>query len=383
MNEQVGDSKISSSAAQHRLMLQRLQHSQLQNALIRHKTQRFLALKLLRRSVELRRQLSHAQTAASSGAGGFARPTPAPPLDPGVKALIEKLTEIADILPRYSDDELGQPKQRTLRKRGDRTSEQQRAVAGFPSEEHATEGKASLAATTTTGGSTSESVSLGHPGNRSHKEAEDDSMGGEETQAAVGGSPGLSAPSNEDYTDPEEEDDLILNQQLRELDSNMNTMFQDLEKKVAKMDGSKEPESSKEEEDAEKKVKQEHRQKERAALVAQLEGLSRDGLTRRPKWRWIAEGIDDPDPDRVLKGKHLWKAATLLIVVFYVRPKRALMQRKARWDKTKLSKNTTRYHTVRTVCRKSRFGGLMCVWEQYRVHTSTRVPTHQYYLDTG
>ncbi|CAM9672517.1 unnamed protein product [Pylaiella littoralis] len=128
--------------------------------------------------------------------------------------------------------------------------------------------------------------------------------------------------------DPAEEDE-ILGEQLRSLDSSMNTMFQDLEKKV-KTDGNRNLESSKEEKEAEKVREEEHRQKEKAALMAQLEGLSGGGLHRRPKWRWIAEGIDDPHPDRVLKGKYLWKAATLLIIVFYVRPKMTLMQRKAR-----------------------------------------------------
>ncbi|CAM9213605.1 unnamed protein product [Ectocarpus sp. 12 AP-2014] len=141
----------------------------------------------------------------------------------------------------------------------------------------------------------------------------------------------------EDYMDLAEEDD-VLGQQLRELDSNMSTMFQNLENNVGK-DGKKDSdlfknadaqENRSKEEDAEKKREEQDRQKERAALLAQLKGLSGGGLTRRPKWRWIAEGVHDPPPDRVLKGRHLWKAAALLIIVFFVRPKRTLMQRKAR-----------------------------------------------------
>ncbi|CAM9213125.1 unnamed protein product [Ectocarpus sp. 4 AP-2014] len=146
-----------------------------------------------------------------------------------------------------------------------------------------------------------------------------------------------SALKEEEYMDLEEEDD-ILGQQLRELDSNMSTMFQNLEKNVGK-DGKKDSdlfknanaqENRSKEEDVEKKRGEQDRQKERAALLAQLKGLSDGGLTRRPKWRWIAEGVHDPPPDRVLKGRHLWKAAALLIIVFFVRPKRTLMQRKAR-----------------------------------------------------
>ncbi|CAM9187048.1 unnamed protein product [Ectocarpus fasciculatus] len=145
------------------------------------------------------------------------------------------------------------------------------------------------------------------------------------------------SPKGEDYMGLAEEDD-VLGQQLRELDSNMSTMFQNLENNVGK-DGIKDSELFKnpdaqekrsKEEDAEKKRDEQDRQKERAALLAQLKGLSDGGLTRRPKWRWIAEGVHDPPPDRVLKGRHLWKAAALLIIVFFVRPKRTLMQRKAR-----------------------------------------------------
>lgn len=343
MNEEIGHPMPSSLLAKggenritpdEEVILRHLQHSQLQNALVRHKAQRFLALRALGRSVELRRQLSHAQTAASSAAGGVARPT-APPLDPSVKALIEKLTDIAEILPGYcGDQQLGQPIQRTLYGGGEPKNEQQRAAAGYPSRAHATEGNASLVASTTaTETPASESEMTGHLGDDTHTgEGHRSRMGGGEIEAAVEGSQDPSAQLNEEYMNPAEEEedgDVILGQQLRELDSNMNTMFQDFEKKVIQKDGGKDPEFSKEQEE-EKKQEDENRQKERAALLVQLEELSGGGLTRRPKWRWIEEGIDDPHPDRVLKGKHLWKAATMLIIVFYVRPRRALMQRKAR-----------------------------------------------------
>lgn len=161
---------------------------------------------------------------------------------------------------------------------------------------------------------------------------------GEEVDMAVrGAQQDPSALKEEEYMDLAEEDD-ILGQQLRELDSNMSKMFQNLESNVGK-DGKRDSdlfknadaqENHSKEEDVEKKRKEQDRQKERAALLAQLKGLSDGGLTRRPKWRWIAEGVHDPPPDRVLKGRHLWKAAALLIIVFFVRPKRTLMQRKAR-----------------------------------------------------
>ncbi|CAM9502130.1 unnamed protein product, partial [Hapterophycus canaliculatus] len=141
----------------------------------------------------------------------------------------------------------------------------------------------------------------------------------------------------EDILGPSEDED-ALGQQLRELDSDMNTMFQDLEKEAKGC--SKDPdlhgktnsqeENLSEEEKRGKQRQEEERQKERAALLLQLEGLSGGQNVRRPKWRWIADGVDNPHPDRVLKGKHLWKAMALLIIVFFVRPRRTLMQRKAR-----------------------------------------------------
>lgn len=335
--DQLGDSIPFS--AQHAVMLRRLQRSRLQNALIRHKAERFVALKALRQSCQLRRQLAHAQAAASSVAGGWStNPTPPPPLDPSVKALIEKLTEIADILPSAHKGEqtlLGQPRQGVPSGWGEPNDQQHlpRAYA-----QNAVQGNASRAVTTrepdaSQGPSIGDDVSNQLDSDVHH--AED----GEEVDMTVRGAQHDASVSlkEEDYMDLAEEDD-VLGQQLRELDSNMSTMFQNLEKNVGK-DGSKDSELFKnadaqenrsKEEDAEKKREEQDRQKERAALLVQLKGLSDGGLTRRPKWRWIAEGVHDPPPDRVLKGKHLWKAAALLIIVFFVRPKRTLMQRKAR-----------------------------------------------------
>eukprot|EP00752_Nemacystus_decipiens_P010159 g9052.t1 len=162
---------------------------------------------------------------------------------------------------------------------------------------------------------------------------DDDGFGDEEMDTAVGGSLGPS--SNDDFMGAAEEDD-AMTQQLRELGSDMNTVFQDLEKKgkkgkdgdLSKKAGASENLSK--EKDEERKREEDRRERERAALLAQLEGLSGGGHTRRPLWRWIADGVHDPHPDRVLKGKQLWKAAALLVIVFFVRPKMTLMQRKAR-----------------------------------------------------
>lgn len=337
-------------------MLRRLHHGQLQNALIRHKTQRFVALKTLHRSAALRRQLSLARAAASSGVIGASSTIP-PPLDPSVKALIEKLTELAEIIPYgHSGDQPGRSAQHAFYEGGDSNTEQQSTqAAGYTSRaraQNASDGKTPLASTT----ATERAASRGLPDGMSKDEAiggwtergptgslsatneaedDEDEFGGEEMDT-VGGSLGPRVPSNEDFMGSTEEDD-ILTQQLRELDSNMSTVFQDLEKKskgkdseLSKKAGGASENLSKEE-DEERKREEDTRQKERAALLAQLEGLSGGGHTRRPLWRWIAEGVDDPHPDRVLKGKQLWKAAALLVIVFFVRPKRTLMQRKARY----------------------------------------------------
>ena len=353
------------SSAQHALILRRLRHSQLQNALIKHKAQRFVALRTLHRSAELRRQLSQARAAAASSAAGGANSAIPPPLDPSVKALIEKLTELAEVIPYgYSGDQHGRsPAQRVFYQGGNLDVEdhqQQNAeAAGYQPRarvQNATDGKTLAAAATAAEqaaprGPPAELNKDGGASNRGWEEREptgsvsatnepddedNDAFGGEEMEAAAGGPLGPRAPSNEDFMGTTEEDDILI-QQLRELDSNMNTVFQDLEKKGKK---SKDSELSKKtgaaenlskEEDEGKKREEDSRQKERAALLAQLEGLSGGGHTRRPLWRWIAEGVDDPHPDRVLKGKHLWKAAALLVIVFFVRPKRTLMQRKARY----------------------------------------------------
>lgn len=339
----------SAVAAQHALMLRRLQRSQLQNALIRQKAQRFVALKALRRSTELRRQLFHARAAAAASAAGVAAsPTPSPPLDPSVKALIEKLSELAEILPfGYNGDQTTQPREHSFRGGGGGPSnDQQSAAASSYAQAHGTvKGKPPLAA------SVAERPGLrGLPDGREKDEsvweegwpsgslaAPNEAEEGDGLDAVEGqGSSGPSALSEKDTTVTEDDD--VLGQQLSELDSSMNTMFQDLQKKP-KVDGNLDSEASKKagaleersaKEDAEKKREEDFRKKERTALLAQLEGLSGGGQTRRPKWRWIAEGIHDPDPDRVLKGKQLWKAAALLIIVFFVRPRRNLMQRKAR-----------------------------------------------------
>lgn len=336
----------SPSHAHHVLMLLRLQHSQLGNALIRHKAQRFVALKALRRSVELRRQLLRAQQAAvSSTAVASANLNPPGALDPSVKALIDKLTEIAEILPFGNNSAQGLAGQ-SLRRAphgGDERNEQ-----------HLIEGEASLVQSTSErtapqglpGGGKRDGTIGGRSWNASeatdHLKAAVHKLGGSDgvNVEDMDATPAIAADSGgtDDLLGLSEDED-ALGQQLRELDSNMNTMFQDLEKQEAKS-GTKDSdlpgktnaqqENLSEEEKRGKQREEEERQKERAALLVQLEGLSGGKNIRRPKWRWVADGVDNPDPDRVLKGRHLWKAMALLIIVFFVRPRRTLMQRKAR-----------------------------------------------------
>lgn len=340
-------SEYKPSPEHHVLMMRHLRHSQLEHALIRQKAQRFVALKALRRSVELRRQLSRAQQAAfSSTAGASATLTNPPALDPSVKALIDKLTELAEILPSgYSSTQgtTGQPLQRAFH-RGDEPNEQHDSITGNPSLATTTTGR--IAPQSLPGGGKKEGTiherswhqteETAHLDTAVHQADGSDGLIGEDMDAAAKISHDLGAA--EDLLGPSEEED-ALGQQLRELDSNMNNMFQDLEKE-AKGGPSKDvdvlgktnaqQENLTEEEKRGKQRQEEERQKERAALLLQLEGLSSGTKIRRPKWRWIADGVDNPHPDRVLKGKHLWKSMALLIIVFFVRPRRTLMQRKAR-----------------------------------------------------
>lgn len=320
-----------------------------------------MALKTLHRSAELRRQLSQARAAASSIEVGSTTP---PPLDPSVKALIEKLTELAKIVPHaHSGDPPARSAQRAFHGGGNPNADSQQSaeVAGYPPRarvQNTTDGNTLLIATTAMGQAASRGL-LPHEINEdganpsgweereptgsvlsatNDAEDDDDGFGGEEKDTTGGGLVGPPVPSSEDFMGATEEDD-ILTQQLRELDTNMNTVFEDLEKKgkkskdseLSKKAGGTTAENLSKEEGEERKREEDARQKERAALLVQLEGLSGGGHTRRPLWRWIAEGVDDPHPDRVLKGKQLWKAAALLVIVFFVRPKRTLMQRKARY----------------------------------------------------
>ena len=282
------------------------------------------------------------------------------PLDPSVKALIDKLTEIADLLPygyRCEQAPLDsrppprQPQRASLRNERDKNRDSSSSDQG----EIVLEPSTITTCTTTHEGSDIGSQDLQNV----PKSGDDDGDGwnqgeaggnlGEATQQPGGrglqdeematmdnshGNSGL-FHTNEDYVDTL---DLAMHQQLLDLDSDVNSLFEDLEEQQPAK-ASKESDLKKtgardnaatEEADAKKKHAEIARKKERAALLAQLESISGGKQHRLPRWRWAAEGVDNPDPDRVLKGKLLWRAAALLVIVFFVRPKRQLMQRKLR-----------------------------------------------------
>ena len=386
--EPVGDSEDS---VQHGLMLQRLQRSQIDNALIRNKAQRFIALKTLRRSVELRRQLQQQQQLPQqerkqrpqqqqqqrpqqqqqqqqqqlAGATSVEEST-ASPLDPSVKALIKKLTEIADLLPygcRGDQAPLDhRPPQRQQQNNDASCSKQDETVLLGPS------GTNNIITTATTAtGHEESSIGPQAPQNvpKTAASKDDDKLDGsnqdearldvnngddaavtrgaalqDEGKSTIDNSHGDSTASlllsNEGYVDPL---DLALHQQLLDLDSDVASLFQNIEdpqqtaktgkgSELVKKTGARKNAAA--EGDAQKKLDEIARKKERAALLAQLESITEGKQHRLPKWRWAAQGVDNPDPDRVLKGKLLWRAAVLLVIVFFVRPKRHLMERKSR-----------------------------------------------------
>lgn len=358
----MGDSEATPSVAasvQHALMLRRLQRSQIDNALIRNKAQRFIALKTLRRSVELRRQLQQLQqqqllqqVGATSGEKSQSTEDSdskscSSPLDPSVKALIDKLSEIAELLPygyrgEQAPLDARPPPRQQQQQRNDASSSEQGEIVLAPS----------TSTTTSTGREGSQDLQ-NVPKSGDGDDDSGDRWNQSEARRNLGaathqpGGVGLQEDeematildgSNEDYVDTM---DLAMHQQLLDLDSDVNSLFQDLEEQQqgpAKASKESEPlkktgardNAATEEADAKKKQAEIARKKERAALLAQLESISGGKLHRLPRWRWAAEGVDNPDPDRVLKGKHLWRAAALLVIVFFVRPKRQLMQRKLR-----------------------------------------------------
>lgn len=355
--ENIGDSAASVASVQHALLFRRLQRSQIDNAVIRKKAQRFVALKTLRQTVELRQQL-HQKHAAASLAGGAAEPIPTPLLDHSVKALIEKLTEIAELLPsRYYDDQQThagarpQPRQHAVHGRDNTNVQQvlnrsQRRALNDVTEANVSPASSIGHAGLVDGSQDMQSGARGVVADEDgwdegdatdlnvakHLQADDELESKEAT--IVGSSDAITPLNNKEYIDPLDE---TMSHKLLELDSNVNSLFQDLEKKSAqasknesdmKTAGAREKAAV--EAIAEKQRSEKARQRERAALMAQLEARTGGVNLRRPRWRWIAEGVENPEPDRVLQGKNLWRATAFLIIVFYVRPKRLLMQRKAR-----------------------------------------------------
>lgn len=364
----MGDSAPSPAVAsvQHALMLRRLQRSQIGNALIRNKAQQFIALKTLRRSVELRRQLQQHQeqqqreqqqqqqqragaTLGEESTGGESKG-----LDPSVKALIDKLTEIAELLPYGYRGEQA-PQQRPLQARNERDknidifSSDQGEIGLAPSTTPTTRegsgiGSQDLQNAQKSGGDDGDGWNQSEPRRNLDAVTQQQQPEGvglqerEETAAmdnALGNNKLLH--TNEDYVDTL---DLAMHQQLLDLDSDVTSLFEDLEEQQQPANkASKDSDLKKtgardnaatEEADAKKKVAEVARKKERAALLAQLESISGSKQHRLPKWRWALEGVDNPDPDRILQGKNLWRAAALIIIVFFVRPKRQLLQRKMR-----------------------------------------------------
>lgn len=335
-----GDSAAFTGALQHVVLLRRLQRSQIDNALIKKKAQQLIALKTFHRSVELRRQLSQAQ-ATNSSSGRLRKEIDSPTLDPSVKALIDKLSEIAELLPsKFRGDEstfAGDRNEQNVVAQGKYGSNT--PVRSQTSSSHNVQSAASVRGLQ--GRSTEISSGDGWEEDESGRNRDvpaGKQEGGEgvlESEKDNGNSSHeVMIPSNENN------DDLpggVMSQQLKDLDLDVDSLFQDLEKKQASntdadsTDGTREPTTK--ELDLKQKRTEIARKKEKAALLAQLEARSGGGECRHPKWRWIAQGVPNPDPDRVLQGKTLWRAVVFLVIVFYVRPKRQLMQRKARCER--------------------------------------------------
>lgn len=371
----MGDSAPSPAVAsvQHALMLRRLQRSQIGNALIRNKAQQFIALKTLRRSVELRRQLQQHQEQQQrkqqqqqqqrAGAPlGEESTGESKGLDPSVKALVDKLTEIAELLPYgYRGEQAPQqrPLQASLRNERDKNidvfSSAQGEIGLTPStttpttREGSTIGSQDLQNAQKSGGDDGDGWNQSEPRRnldavtqQQQQQQQPEGVGLQEGEEMVAmdnalGNNKLLHTNNEDYVDTL---DLAMHQQLFDLESDVTSLFEDLEEQQQPANkASKDSDLKKtgardnaatEEADAKKKAAEVARKKERAALLAQLESISGGKQHRLPKWRWALEGVDNPDPDRILQGKNLWRAAALIIIVFFVRPKRQLLQRKMR-----------------------------------------------------
>lgn len=364
-SEPHGDTAACVENVRHSILVRRLQRSRIENALLQKKAQRHLALKAFRLSIELRRQLLIARaqaTADSEGSGNTGSTsepaTPPPPVDPSIKALIEKLTEVAELLPtRYG-------------------GEQASSLTGFRSSPH----RAMLGSNEPNEkpdaclqrrparwnnvaqdalSPTPPTLPRGVPGSfdrrsrpRSGPDTEHESDDAEPSRdpdvviSEKGVSEGFDGDdeTKDDHRDADKVSTKLVSVDprdhtmslLQELDSNVNSLFQDLDQKAiqavnAESDatGTKRENAARQDRDAEKQREEKARKRERALLLAQLERKNA-GHYRRPKWRWIADGVPNPDPERILKGKNFWRAAVFLVIMFYVRPRKQLLARKAR-----------------------------------------------------
>lgn len=368
---------------------------ELDKAILQHKTQQLVNLRALSRSLQLRQQLTRARqpqnlplSSPEQDGNNRIRPTtPAAPLDPSVKALIEKLTEIAELVSGGSnrvvpnrvmlnragqvDDndgslfEKGEVTEQvttnvpmeTLRESEPGTALKRNADGGpdFGEEEPRYENKPGTALKKNTdGGPDSGGKQHGHVGTNDDvggwssddgegyhaenrelvdHEAEEVSIAGQRTEdRPIDPSDGLLVVEGE--MDPEE---ATVEQSLEEIDSSVQSLLQDL------VDGSN-PGADTQDSDGKKSLARERdaaqreadkqrasnkRKAERLALLAQLGGGKLAKL-RRPRARWIAIGVPNPTPDQILSGKSLWRAAVFLVIMFFVRPRRNIMQRKAR-----------------------------------------------------
>lgn len=328
-------------------MFRRLQRSQVENVLVKTKAQRLVALKSLRRSVVLRRQLHHTRLVGKLPSDEIMTSNVPSSLEPSVKALIDKLAEIAELIPSHSFE----------KRSADRTS---RMPLNTP-EGHDTTGlrrtelyPSNDIVESVTGLSSSicrvQPVVVSQDLQSGWKVAlndEDSHLDGAATHKQdelrapsdegkfAGESAGEMAPVDTSsrlhgyLISPEES----MSQQLLDLDSDVNSLMKDLEDTHAQASGKEfDPKGARErtEVEAEKKRSEKARKRERAALLAHLEARTGGGTFRRPKWRWAAEGVPNPNPDRILSGKRWWRAAVFLVIVFYVRPRRNLMMRRAR-----------------------------------------------------
>lgn len=338
------------SVHQQAILLRQLQRRRLDTVLFQVRAKRFVALKDLSRSLQLRHQLIRAQrvsrAANDAAPGGHGSESyPSTPLDPSVKALIEKLTEIAELLPSRLNREPPSTSGRQARGVGDNSEQQtgQRSIqshSGYPNGA-ARDSMPPTDHLTGIGRSRIHSDNRGWAADDGDRKTVEDLGVPAISREFVTGDTGTEPQGAnqgmllDDEVDP---DNPTVGQQLLELDANVQSLFNDLQENSVQRTSVQETEakSAPRENDpgqieTEKQRVERARKRERAVLLAQL-GRKNMATFRRPRWRWVADGVPNPDPDQVLKGKSYWRAAVLVVVVFYVRPQRNVLKRKARCE---------------------------------------------------